>query len=439
MAEKFKHKILLVDDEEGILKSLSRLLRTLDVGILTASSGQAGLDILANEAVSMIISDQRMPGMEGVDFLTRSRDLSPQSIRILLTGYADIEATVSAINSGAIKYYFNKPWDDDTLLSRIKESLDLYAAGIENKQLSELTRRQNEQLKVLNNDLERRVAQQTEAIRAQKDEIHKSFMETIKAFSAMIGISCKEVGNHSQRVASMAKRLLRPYNLNHKEFQDIIVASFLHDIGKIGIPCNLAKKQQHELSKGDLDIVSKHPILGQSCVLAISNFEEIGAIIRHHHENYDGTGYPDRLHEQKIPLGARIIRVADAFDKKAFSNGYPNTMALNQASAFLMQHSGLYFDPFIVRKFIELDAASEYVIRNVFETTTVTPDELEPGMIVALDIHTSSGMFLAPKGATLSLGMIRRIVKIDKQDSIPHGIHVYKQSETKVGDEYATV
>jgi response regulator RpfG family c-di-GMP phosphodiesterase len=433
LAEIFKHNILLVDDEEGILKALARLLRSLGTGILTANSGKEGLEILRKEQVSIIISDQRMPGMEGVDFLSKAMQLSPQSIRVLLTGYADIEATVAAINRGAIKYYFNKPWDDETLLSRVKESLDLYAANIENRQFEELTRRQNELLKILNSDLERRVAEQTEAIRQQRDEIRTSFMETIKAFSAMIGISCKEVGNHSQRVASLVKRLLRWHNLGQKEFHDIIVAAFLHDIGKIGFPGNLSKKQQHELSKNEMEIVSKHPILGQSCVLAISGFEEIGAIIRHHHENYDGSGYPDRLGDHKIPFGARVIRVADAFDKKAFYNGYPNILALNQASAFLMQHSGFYFDPLIVKKFVELDVSNQFVTVNALETAIITSDDLMPGMKVAADIHTGSGMFLAPKGAVLSSGLIKRIAKIDKQDPIVYGIQIYKQTAVKEG------
>ncbi len=138
MPDKFKHTILVVDDDEGILKALSRLLKNLEAEVITANNGDKALEILNTKQVSLIISDQRMPGITGVELLHRSRSICPDSVRILLTGYADIEATIKAINSGAIKYYFNKPWDDEFLLSRIKESLDLFTMTAENKRLTKL-------------------------------------------------------------------------------------------------------------------------------------------------------------------------------------------------------------------------------------------------------------------------------------------------------------
>ena len=116
MSSNFKHTVLLVDDEEGILKSLKRLLKVLDIDIITAQTGNEALEALRRNRVSLIISDQRMPGMTGVELLCESREVAPDAVKILLTGYADVEATKDAINSGAIRYYFNKPWDDEFLL-----------------------------------------------------------------------------------------------------------------------------------------------------------------------------------------------------------------------------------------------------------------------------------------------------------------------------------
>lgn len=427
MQDKFDHTILLVDDEDGILKSLRRLLKTLGANVVTASNGEAALEILKNREVSLIISDQRMPGMTGVDMLRRSRDTSPNSIRILLTGYADIDATVDAINSGAVKYYFNKPWDDDSFVSRIKESLDLYAAKAENSRLQKLTYLQNRQLKELNENLERRVEEQTIEIREQHEELKQSFMETIKAFSTFIELRHKEVGSHSQRVASLAKNILKGFQLNQKEYQDIVVAAYLHDIGKISLPDKVLKKNPDDYGAGDRELVHKHPILGQSCVYGISGFEEIGVIIRHHHENYDGQGYPDNLKEKRIPLGSRIIRLCDAFDHRAFKGSYPDVKTLNEASAMLVQFSGSEFDPELIKRFIDIDIARQLYQDDFSDVAGLKPSELKEGMIVAADINTRNGMFLLPKGAKLSEGIIKRINKINAVDPITDVIMVFKQ------------
>jgi response regulator RpfG family c-di-GMP phosphodiesterase len=424
MLESFKHAVLAVDDEEGILKALTRMFRSIDIELSVATSGPEALKLLQGHKYSLIISDQRMPGMTGVEFLHLSRDVSPDSIRILLTGYADISATVEAINSGAVRYYFNKPWDDAFFLSRIEESLKLYELSANNKYLLELTKQQNKQLKIFNVTLEDRVSSQTREIKMQRDSILKSFMQTIKALSTMIDIRFKDIGSHSQRIAAFARQMLKGYNLGQKEYQDIIVAAFLHDIGKIGLPDKIISKQQVEMSKIDLEELRKHPILGQSCIFFVEGFEEIGKIIRHHHENYDGSGYPDGILENKIPFGSRIIRIADAFDKISFSKGYPSARSINDATAHLVQYSESYFDPVIVKRIIELDIAKQFIYGDKVESNLIKVFELEPGMIVASDIFTGSGMFLLPKGAKLSSGMIKRLIKIDKVDPIPIGVQV---------------
>lgn len=426
MSDKRRYRILAVDDEEGILKSLRRLLVDLDAEILTATSGKEALAILENNKVSLIISDQRMPEMTGVEFLQRSREISPETIRILLTGYADINATIDAINSGAIKYYFNKPWDDDLLISRIRESLDLYDMGAENKRLTTFIARQNEKLKDMNKTLKLRVEKQTSVIRDQHQQLIKSFMETIKAFSAIVELRSKDVGSHSQRVASTATRLIKALDLGKKEYQDVVVAAFLHDIGKISIPDKIMGKEENTYTSSDLDVVRKHAILGQSCVSGIADFEDVGMIIRHHHENFDGTGYPDGLREKGIPLGARVVRLADEFDKQSFVKGYPTMKALSEATAHLVLHSGTLFDPDLVKKFIELDIAKQFLYKEESETFLVNPIHLKEGMVVAADINTRSGMFVLPRGAKLSQGMINRIIKINTFDSIPNGIEIHR-------------
>ncbi len=419
-----KPTILLVDDEDGIIASLRRALSDFNATILSANSGPEALTLLSEHEVALIISDQRMPKMTGVEFLHRSRESQPDAVRILLTGYADIDAVVAAINDGAIAYYLNKPWDNNLLLSRVKESLELYTIKSENRNLLQLTTKQNDQLKELNESLESRVAEQTEEIRERHQELADSFMQTIKTFSTMLELRYREVGSHSQRVGALIKRLARSLDLQGTEMQDVVVAAYLHDIGKITVPDNIVSKPPEQYTPSDRELLAKHPEVGQTLVYQISGFEEVGVLIRNHHENYDGTGYPDRLVEQQIPLGSRLIRVADSFERFAFAHGYPNKDTLREATAHLVRNSGTKFDPELVKRFIECDGANEFTFEDIAQKQVVDPDSLSENMTIAADVYTKNGMFLVPKGAKLSKGMISRIRKIAKVDPIPEMIQV---------------
>jgi len=431
MPDESKPTILIVDDEELIRKSLVRLLRPLDVDITVATDGEDGLVKLKERLPAVIVSDQRMPRLTGVEFLAKSREFSPDSVRILLTGYADIEASISAINSGAVKYYFTKPWDDDMVLSRIKESLDLYRVMTENRRLQQLTEEQNHKLRRLNTTLHQQVQEQTREIRKQNEELKQSFMETIKAFSTIIEMRSQEIGSHSQRVAGLTKHMIGGMSLSDKEVQDIVVAAFVHDIGKIALPDRLANRNFASMTPADQDRVRQHPIIGQSFVCTIAGFEEIGQIVRHHHENYDGTGYPDNLRDKTIPLGARAIRLVNEFDHLAFVDEYPDLSTLNRAAAYVVEHSGSKFDPQMVRRFIDLDVAHLLYHGEMTEIMGVKPEDLQESMVVAHDIKTRSGLFLLPKGATLSTGMIGRIRKIHAVDPVAEVVRVYKNMRTE--------
>ncbi|MDD4051794.1 MAG: HD domain-containing protein [candidate division Zixibacteria bacterium] len=235
------------------------------------------------------------------------------------------------------------------------------------------------------------------------------------------------MGSHSQRVASLTEQFLKHFELSQKEYQDIVVAAFLHDIGKISYPDPLLRKAGGTYSPAEQDLVSRHPILGQSCVSIISGFEEIGLIIRHHHEHFDGSGYPEGLLENRIPLGARIIRLADSFDHHAFVDGYPDMKRINDSVAYLVQYSGAHFDPAVIKKFFEADIGKTYFHGEATDVVYFKPINLEQGMAVAADVHTKNGLFVIPKGAILSSGIIQRIIKLDKSDPIPSGVPVYKK------------
>jgi response regulator RpfG family c-di-GMP phosphodiesterase len=419
---------MLVDDEASVLKALSRVLRETGAELVKFTEPKQALDELKNEKVSVIISDQRMPVMTGVEFLKASRQTNPDAIRILLTGYADIEAVAGAINDGHIKYYLNKPWDNNLLVSRVNESLEYYRMKRENVRLTSVITSRNKELKQINQQLAHKVKEQTEQLRRRHEGLQRSFMQTIRALAALTEMRHEEMGSHSQRVAYLTQKLLEKMELGDHDKQAILIAAFLHDVGKVALPDSVLSATG-ELSSKNFERLRSHPLLGQSCIYGIDGLEDVGLMIRHHHENWDGTGYPDNLTESAIPLGARMIRMADAFDHDAFDKGYPGLNQLNDAAANLVRKSGTMFDPDLVRRFIDLDLPRQLHHGDVTDVIAIKPADLEEGMIVLEDIHTKNGLFLLPKGARLSRGMIGRVQKIDRVDPIPRAIKVSRGDE----------
>ena len=178
--------VLCVDDEANILSSLKRLFRPTGYRLLTANSGEEALALMEKEAVDLIISDMRMPGLNGAQVLAASRERWPDTVRILLTGFADMASTIEAINNGQLHRYIAKPWDDNEVLLVVREGLEKKALLREKARLEALTQKQNEELKELNASLEQKVEARTAELAAANEKLKAGFINAIKTFSAVI-------------------------------------------------------------------------------------------------------------------------------------------------------------------------------------------------------------------------------------------------------------
>jgi FixJ family two-component response regulator len=163
----YRHTVLCVDDEVNILSSLKRLLRKEDYRLLTASSGEQGLDILKENTVNLVISDQRMPGMSGTEFLARVKEQYPEIIRAILSGYTEVDAIMDSINRGQVYKFLLKPWNDQNLILDIRQALEQYDLIQSNKLLNQKVLEQNQELKELNENLEKLIQERTEELRIQ--------------------------------------------------------------------------------------------------------------------------------------------------------------------------------------------------------------------------------------------------------------------------------
>ncbi len=402
--------VLCVDDEPNILASLRRSLRTPDLRVLTAGSGTEGLAILRETPIDVVISDMRMPGMDGAQFLEQVQDLWPETIRILLTGHADMDAAIAAVNRGRIHRYLNKPWGESELRAAVQAGLERVALQRDKDRLEALTQQQNLALRALNEHLEERVQERTQELAQANRKLKSSFLTSIKVFSNVLELRGGRLGGHGRRVAGLARAIAQAMDLEETEKQDLFVAALLHDIGHIGLPDAMLAKPVARMEPEELAQYQQHPVLGEQLLMPLEDLHGVAAIIHEHHERYDGLGYPDHKTGLEISRSARILAVADAFDE--LQNGHLGGAMLNEEEAqiLLRQGRGTQFDPEVVDLFLQIRLAErrQPPAAGAAAVPMATID-LATGMVLAADFLSPQGVLLLVAGHVLTEPLIRRI------------------------------
>jgi response regulator RpfG family c-di-GMP phosphodiesterase len=421
--------LLFVDDEPNILAALRRLFRPLGYRIFTAEGGAQGLEVIANEKIDLVISDMRMPEMDGAQFLEQVRLRSPDSIRILLTGYADIASTIDAINKGQIYRYITKPWEDNDIALTIRYALERKHLEHEKQRLEALTQRQNAELKDLNANLEEKVKARTEELRQTMgfldiahEKLKKSFFTSILVFSNLLELREGAMAGHSRRVADIARKLALRLGMNEAEAQDVMVAGLLHDIGKIGLPDNLLHKPFSMLAGEEYSAVAKHPIVGQTALMALEQLNGAAKLIRSHHEHFDGLGYPDGLAGMAIPLGARILAVANEYDSVQLGHLLNKRMNAKDALTFIRGGRGSRYDPLVVDAFVKMIEGVGDIAK--VQEIALRPAALKNGMILTQDLMSRSGLLLLARDYPLDDALIEQLKKNEQMDGHPLTVYV---------------
>nr|WP_315397965.1 HD domain-containing phosphohydrolase [uncultured Duganella sp.] len=405
--------LLCVDDEPNILSSLRRLFRANGYRVLTAESGALGLEVLANEAVDLVISDMRMPEMDGARFLAQVRARWPDTLRILLTGYSDIQSIQDAINCGEIYRYITKPWDDGDVLLLVRHALERRQLEVDKRRLEALALRQNEELKLLNQSLEAKVEARTrllkvehEATVAANNKLKTNFVTTIKIFSTMIELRAHNQPGHARQVADLARRLALKLALDAKDSQDLFIAALLHDIGKIGFSDEMLSTPLTMLAGDALGLFRKHPARAAELLMPLEELRGSAAILRAQLERFDGNGFPDGLAGLAIPLGARILSLAVDYYNLQQGGMVQRHLRADEAKSLILDASGKRYDPNVVAAFRQIiDGGAAEAGAGV----EVLSGELLPGMVLARDLVSRDGLMLLTAEHTLDARMIQQV------------------------------
>ncbi|HXV36983.1 MAG TPA: HD domain-containing phosphohydrolase [Myxococcota bacterium] len=363
---KHKRSVLFVDDEPNILKSLQRLLRNEDMNVLCAATGAEALRMLEESPAQVVVTDQRMPEMTGVELLSAVRQRHPEIIRMMLTGFTEIKVAVEAINQGEIYRLITKPWNDDELRATIRQAFEQADLKDEIKRLNRVTREQNFKLQDMNRNLEEKVRERTQQLAQKHQELRTAYVQTVGALAEAVDAKDAYTRGHSERVGVYASKIAREMGFPKEFIERVYIAGLLHDVGKIGIRDAVITKPD-KLTDEEYDEIKQHPSIGAKILEPVTFLADIAPCVRHHHEWFDGSsrGYPERLRGNAIPLPSRIILVADTVEAMTSDRPYRNAMPIERVIAELDKYSGSQFDPTCVEAFLRLlDREGECFIRS---------------------------------------------------------------------------
>ncbi len=414
-----RSRLLVVDDDEAMLMILQETLHREGYEVVTTTSPLEALDKVAVDTFSVIVSDQRMPEMSGVELLGQIQKIQPEATRILLTGVVDLKTVIDCINKGEIYRFLMKPWLHEELLMTMRNAVQRHELLSRNAQLHETTRAMNAQLLELNQSLQQKIAHeadQNSQLAKLNLALHQNLQRSVELCLKTMQSFYPSLGVQAQRVHGLCRAMATNLHLTQDQRQLLELSAWLHDVGLVGVPRRLIKVWQKSpdlLSAADLAVIQHHPVLGQELAGFVHHLTEVGVLIRGHHERFDGKGYPDRLAGDEIPWLGRLLAVAVGFVEAELKG--------EDGLDFVRHGSGKAFDPEAVRVFIHAQPHAA----KVREEQEIPLSELRPGMVLARGIYTSNGMLLIPAGQVLNEPNIERLQNHHRVNPIRQTLTVY--------------
>jgi putative two-component system response regulator len=328
--------VLVVDDEEHIRAIIRERLEMAGFSVDEANNGREALKKLEAGSYSVLLTDIRMPAMDGITLLREWTSRCPDTAGIVMSAYAELDTAVSALKLGACDY-ITKPFNFDVLLITIENALRKKAI--------------ERQLHDYQINLERKVEEQT-------DLINSMYIQSIHALIKALEAKDYYTRGHSQRVNMYSAAIGKGLGLSPSRIENLRRASILHDLGKIGVRETILNKPER-LTNDEFDEIVTHPEVATRILQHISFFQPLLPAILHHHERYDGKGYPGHLSGKEIPLESRIMAIADTFDAMTSTRAYRKALPLDAANAEIRRCAGTQFDPEVAPVFLEIQGKIE--------------------------------------------------------------------------------
>lgn len=344
--------IYFVDDEPSILKSVQRVLAKEEgIDLFTFENPADALKSLEKNVAAVVVTDQKMPSMQGTDFLEIVKSRWPDAIRIIMSAYADLDVMIDAINKSNIFRFIVKPCNNSELVLAVREALKHHSLSEDNKRLHSLAKKQNEELRRMNQQLESNVDEKTKQISLDKKQLKITVQKleqaldgSVKAMAMAVETRDPYTAGHQKRVAEVACAIAGEMGLSVDIVQGVRMAGIVHDLGKIYVPAEILNRPG-KLSHLERELIHTHPQVGFDILKGIDFPWPISKIVLQHHERIDGSGYPHGLSEDEILMEAKIMAVADVVEAMSSHRPYRPAPGLGLALEEMEKNRGEIYDP----------------------------------------------------------------------------------------------
>jgi len=333
---KATNTVLVVDDEEIVCVVLEEAL-SAHFAIALVKSAEEAVTYFVNAPPDVLLVDKNLPGMSGIDLLRQSKELNPDCEVVVITGYASLESAIEALRLGAYDYLM-KPFDDiEIVLEKVRKAGEKHDLSSERRQLMD-------QIIASNHEL-----------RDAHDRLSRAYLQTLTSMITALEARDAYTRGHSDRVAEFSEMIAVEMGVKGEELKHLVDAARLHDIGKIGIREQVLNKAG-KLTDEEYDHIKKHPEIGAQIIGQMEAYAHLVPMVRHHHERWDGNGYPVGIKGEEIPFGARIIAVADTFDAMTSERSYRKPRSPGDAIRIIREVAGSQLDPATVGAFLIVQA-----------------------------------------------------------------------------------
>jgi len=421
-----KLKLLLLDDEVEILNSLKRVLRK-KFDVSSFNEPEQAIRALKQDNYAIIISDMKMPVMDGATFLATAKALAPDSVRILLTGYSDMDSTAKAINEGNIFSYCSKPWNNEELKQLLGNAAEHYLLKQKNDLLTSKLKQANEQLVEFNANLERKVKQRSQALIESNNRLKQSiekhrnmFQQLLDMVALIIEDRTKDRLGHNKRVALHSKLLAEQLGWDRAKVINTYIAALVHDLGKVALPDDLLEQPEHELDQQQRMKFREHAQAGADILEQLPQLEPIAVIVRAQFSNVTNN----TAEQDVCPEESRLVHLVADFDALLIGLKTGYNMSPEEAMAFLTDNTDYLYDEFLLKEYQNLLTELPNLKLNELDYCLAT-EQLEQGMSIAEDIVNKNGAVMLAKDAILTTGIIDKLKHYEEETGFKLSVYVY--------------
>lgn len=426
--------VLLLDDEQEVLNALQRVLRN-DYRVHAFTDVHSAINFFQKSPTQIVITDMKMPKLNGVEFLNHIIKINSRSKRIVLTGYADIELAKQAINEGKISAYLNKPWNNAELKQTLATIIN--ELKTENKKLAVIKslKIDNQRLSANHNSM-KKVSRFMEANQQSISDKHKKLStlnnELLQLSANLVAMQTQDTSGHTFRVAQQSKMLAKRMALKEPQRVHVYLAGLFHRIGISSLPPTLLLKPWHKMTAQEKLTWMRYPQISADILSSVESLSTCATIVRHIYEHYNGSGIPQHLSREEIPITARILAITIHFDLLVSGKIAEHCMTPQEAIIIMKKSVGSLFDSKIFSQFVAM-LSQPTSTENLEVAKSV--GELVPGMLVARDIFNHAQHKLLNEKTYLSQEQIDSLAKHQEQTQkviviyVLHGENLAKTSD----------